>query len=286
MTADQPQNRFFSQLQQLQQERGSQLCIGLDPDPARFPAHLPKDSSGILAFNQAIVDATHDLVCCYKPQFAYFASEGAEGALEDTISYIKSKGLPVLLDAKRGDIGSTAARYAKELFERYAADAVTVNPYLGLDSLQPYLDYSDRGVFILCRTSNPGGADLQHLLVTRRGPSRWLPWLGAGRPLYERVAELAATTWNAAGNVGLVVGATQPAELRRIRKICPRMTLLVPGVGAQGADVQAMVDAGQGGGLLVPSSRAILYAGAGEDFADQARRVALATRDQIQRYNG
>ena len=184
-------------------------------------------------------------------------------------------GIPVLLDAKRGDIGSTAEMYARELFERYGADAATVNPYLGGDSLKPYLDHADKGIFVLCRTSNPGGSDLQHLR------------LESGEMLYEYVARQASDTWNSNGNVGLVVGATRPEELRSIRAICGNMTLLLPGVGAQGADIKAMLDAGQGGGMLVSSSRAILYAddGEGEDFAARARAAALSTRDQINRFS-
>ena len=177
--------------------------------------------------------------------------------------------VPVLMDAKRGDIGSTAEHYAREAFERYGADAITVNPYMGYDSLAPYLEYRDKGVFILCRTSNPGGADIQNLL------------LESGQRLYEHVAEQAATQWNKYGNMGLVTGATQPAELARIREITGDMPFLVPGVGAQGGDVAALMAAGQGGSLIINSSRAVLYASSAEDFAEAARATAIATRDEI-----
>lgn len=252
---------------------GSRLCIGLDPDLSRIPEVCKQSSQPIFEFNKAIIDATIDLAACYKPQIAHYASEAAEDELLATIEYVKNLDVPVLLDAKRGDVGSTAEMYARELFERYAADATTVNPYLGKDSMDPYLDYADRGVFILCRTSNPGGSDLQNLV------------LEGGETLYEYVAKQARDHWNANNNVGLVVGATRPEELRQIREICGDMTFLLPGVGAQGADVKEMVGAGQGGGMLVSSSRAILFAGKGEDFAEKAREVALETRDDVNRYS-
>ena len=266
-------SNFFEQIAARQRTVRSRLCIGIDPDPARIPAICGRGEGAIFTFSKAIVDATGDLASCYKPQIAYFAAQSAEDELLETIRYIRAKGIPVLLDAKRGDIGSTAEMYARELFERYEADAVTVNPYLGFDSMTPYLDYEDRGVFILCRTSNPGGADLQHLRLEN------------GRYLYEHLAETAATTWNENGNVGLVVGATRPDELRNIRSICGEMTFLLPGVGAQGADIGEMMGAGQGGGMLISSSRAILYAGDDDDFADKSRQVALATRNEINQYS-
>ena len=266
---DMAKNRFYARVQELQQERDSLLCVGLDPDVSRFPASLPKTAEGILPFCKATIDATQDLVCCYKPQFAHFASQGAEAALAAVIKYAQGKGVPVLLDAKRGDVASTARQYATEIFDRYNADAVTVSPYLGQDALQPFLEQADKGVFILCRTSNKGGADLQHLPLAN------------GRLLYEQVAELAATQWNGNGNVGLVVGATRPEELARIRTLCPDLPLLLPGVGAQGADVAAMLQAGQGGPMIVSSSRAILHAGQGQDFADQARQAALSLLAQL-----
>jgi orotidine-5'-phosphate decarboxylase len=255
----------------------SLLCVGLDPDPARFPRHLAGAPDAILRFCTAIVDATADLACAFKPQVAYFAAHRAEDQLEALIAHVHARhpGVPVVLDAKRGDIGSTAEQYAREAFERYRADAVTVNPYMGFDSIEPWLGHAGRGVILLCRTSNPGGADLQALDV------------GGGERLYERVARLAAGPWNRGGELGLVVGATVPAELARVRALAPGLPLLVPGVGAQGGDVAATVAAGRsadGRGMMINSSRAILYAGDGEDFATVARRVALSTRDEINRF--
>jgi orotidine-5'-phosphate decarboxylase len=251
----------------------SLLCVGLDPDPARIPAGL-----SIGDFCRAIVDATADLACAFKPQIAYFAALGAERALEELCAYIRATcpAIPIVLDAKRGDIGATATQYAREAFDRYGADAVTVNPYMGFDSVEPYLEWSERGVIVLCRTSNPGGSDLQFLDV-------------GGRPLYQHVARLVAQQWNRTGQCALVVGATFPDELRAVRALVGDMPLLVPGVGAQGGDVQATVEAGRtaaGTGMMINSSRAILYAApqAGEDFAAAARRVAAATRVDINRF--
>lgn len=264
---------FFERIAERQKSLKTRLCIGLDPDITRIPDTCKKSGRPIFEFNRAIIDATQDLASCYKPQIAHYASEAAEDQLLETIDYIQSKNIPVLLDAKRGDVGSTAEMYARELFERYGADAVTVNPYLGKDSMEPYLDYADRGVFVLCRTSNPGGSDLQNLV------------LDSGETLYEHVARTARDEWNSNHNVGLVVGATRPEELHRIRNICGEMTFLLPGVGAQGADIGEMMGAGQGGGMLISSSRAILYAGSGEDFAMQARNVAKSTCDEINQYS-
>lgn len=252
------------------------LCVGLDPDPVRFPASLRDRNDAIFAFCRAIVDATAEFACAFKPQIAYFASRRAEDQLESLLAHIRSAHpqVPVILDAKRGDIGSTAEHYAREAFERYGADAVTLSPYMGLDSIEPFLEYADRGIFLLCRTSNPGGNDLQMLDV-------------GGVRLYEHVARLAATKWNANGQLGLVVGATYPNELARVRAAAGDLPLLVPGIGAQGGDVQAAICAGQtarGDGLAINSSRAILYAGQGEDFAEAARVAARRTRDEINRY--
>jgi orotidine-5'-phosphate decarboxylase len=254
----------------------SLVCVGLDPDMSRFPKSFARQDEPILAFNKAIIDATHDLVCAYKPQVAHYAAEGAEAELEGTIAYIKTTypDVPIILDAKRGDIGSTAEMYAAEVFERYAADAVTVNPYLGTDSLQPFLQYKDRGVIVLCRTSNDSASELQDLKVD-------------GVPLYEKVATIATQKWNAHGNCLLVVGATWPEQLARIRQIVGDMPLLVPGVGAQGGDVEKLVRAGQtqaGTGLIINSSRAVLYASDGPDFAQAARRETTRLRDEINRY--
>ena len=262
-------------------QNDSLLCVGLDPDPAKFPAHLKNQPDAIFEFCRSIVDATADLVCCFKPQIAYFAAHAAEDQLKSLIAHIHAEhpDIPVILDAKRGDIGSTAEQYAREIFERYGADAITANPYMGQDSVEPYLAYADKGVILLCRTSNPGGSDLQFLEV------------GGGKKLYEHVAELIATRWNTNGQCGLVVGATFPQELARVRELVGDMPLLVPGVGAQGGDVEATVQAGrtrssdtQGSGLMINSSRAILYAGKGEDYAEAARRAASDTRELINRY--
>ena len=251
------------------------LCVGLDPDPARFPEHLRRRDDSIFEFCTSIVDATADFVCAFKPQIAYFASTGTEDALQRLIAYIRAAhpAIPVILDAKRGDMASTAQHYAREVFERYNAHAVTVSPYLGFDSIEPYLAYADRGVFLLCRTSNAGGDDLQMLKVE-------------GERLYERVARL-AVEWNRGGQLGLVVGATYPRELARARELAGEMPLLVPGIGAQGGDVQASVKAGQtpdGTGMVVNSSRAIIYASGHDDFAAAASRAAQKARDEINRY--
>jgi orotidine-5'-phosphate decarboxylase len=258
-------------------KNNSLLCVGLDPDPARFPPYLAGRSDAIFQFCAAIADATADLVCAFKPQIAYFAAHRAEDQLEALIAHIPDKhpGVPVILDAKRGDIGSTAEQYAIEAFERYQADAVTVNPYMGRDSVEPWLAYQNKGVILLCRTSNPGGSDLQFQKV------------GAGNTsLYEHVARLVATEWNSNGQCALVVGATFPDEIRRVRAIVGDMPLLVPGIGAQGGDIDATVAAGQtrmGSGLMINSSRAILYAGKDETFAAAARWIAKETRDAINR---
>lgn len=258
----------------------SLLCVGLDPDPARFPEHLEARPDAIFEFCKNIVDASADLVCCFKPQIAYFAARGAEDQLETLIAHIHTRhpGIPVILDAKRGDIGATATQYAVEAFERYRADAVTINPYMGRDSVEPFLAYRNKGVILLCRTSNPGGSDLQFLDVgTPERPEK----------LYERVARLVADDWNATGQCGLVVGATFPEEIARVRQIVGNMPLLVPGIGAQGGDIEATMKAGRtatGTGLMINSSRAILYAGKGKDYAQAARAAALATRDAINQY--
>jgi len=264
---------FVQQLERAWEKNDSLVCVGLDPEIERFPAHIRATPSPIFQFNRSIIDATADLVCAYKPQFAHYAAYEAEDQLERTIEYIHRvhPGVPVILDAKRGDIGNTAERYAIEAFERYGADAVTVNPYLGGDSLEPFLRHGERGVIILCRTSNPGAVDLQDLPV-------------GGRPLYQVVAELAARRWNSRGNCLLVVGATYPRELAEVRSIVGDMPLLVPGIGAQGGDVEQAVANGctrSGTGLIVSSARAILYASAGEDFAQAARAATASLREKI-----
>jgi orotidine-5'-phosphate decarboxylase len=264
---------FIEQLQRGWDGNDSLVCVGLDPEIERFPPHIAESASPIFQFNKAIIDATADLVCAYKPQFAHYAAYEAEDQLERTIDYIHRSypGTPVILDSKRGDVGNTAERYAIEAFERYHADAVTVNPYLGGDSLEPFLKYEDRGVIILCRTSNPGAVDLQDLEVNNRR-------------LFHIVADLAARRWNSRGNCLLVVGATYPRELAEVREIVGNMPLLVPGVGAQGGDVAQAVQNGQtaaGAGLIISSSRGILYASSGENFASAARDATQKLRDLI-----
>ncbi|AMO23339.1 orotidine-5'-phosphate decarboxylase [Ramlibacter solisilvae] len=268
---------FMQMLQAAQQRNGSMLCVGLDPDPARFPAALKGDPSRIFDFCARIVDATADLVIAFKPQIAYFAAHGAELQLDRLMRHMRSAAphVPVILDAKRGDIGSTAEQYAKEAFERYGADAVTLSPFMGFDSVQPYLKYEGKGAFLLCRTSNPGGDDLQNQRLAGVD----------GQPLlYEHIARLAQGPWNLNGQLGLVVGATYPAEIERVRQLAPTLPLLIPGVGAQGGDAAATVKAGwrTDAPIVVNSSRAILYASAGDDFADAARREAQRTREQLQ----
>ena len=267
---------FIETLQAAWQKNDSLLCVGLDPDPAKFPAHLAGRSDAIFEFCRAIVDATADLVCAFKPQIAYFAANRAEDQLQALVAHIHAThpGIPVIVDAKRGDIGSTAEQYAIEVFERYRGDAITANPYMGRDSVEPYLAYRDKGVFLLCRTSNPGGSDLQFLDVV-------------GKKLYEHVAEIIARDWNAGGQCGLVVGATYPDEIARVRRLVGDMPLLVPGIGAQGGDVEATLQAGRtaaGTGMVINNSRAILYAGKGEDFAQASRQAAMASRELINRF--
>lgn len=273
---------FLTTLTQRWTHAQTLLCVGLDPDPSRFPAHLRGRDDALFEFCRQIVDATADLVCAFKPQIAYFAAQRAEDELESLITHIHRQhpGVPVILDAKRGDIGATSEQYAREAFERYAADAVTVQPYQGLDAIDPYCAYPDRGVFVLCRTSNSGADALQMLTVGAHGEH-------PQEHLYERVARLAASQWNRSGQLGLVAGATYPTELARVRALVGDMPLLVPGIGAQGGDIQATVQAGQtrnGAGMVINSSRAILYAGSGEDFAQAARTAAQTTREQINRF--
>lgn len=273
---------FLEKLAAAERANQSMLCVGLDPEPTKFPLHLRGDAARIYDFCAAIVDATADLVLAFKPQIAYFAAHGAEAQLERLMEHMRRTApqVPIILDAKRGDIGSTAEQYAKEAFERYGADAVTLSPFMGFDSVQPYLKYHGKGAFLLCRTSNPGGDDFQpqHL--------RDVP----GQPrLYEHIASLAQGPWNLNGQLGLVVGATYPAEIERVRALAPTLPLLIPGVGAQGGDAAATVRAGwrgdasgSTGAIVVNSSRAVLYASAQSDFADAARREAQRTRDSLQ----
>jgi orotidine-5'-phosphate decarboxylase len=270
-------NTFNQQLQSAWASQGSMLCVGFDPDPRRLPQSLQGKPESIFEFCRDIADATADLVCAFKPQFAYFASQRAEAQLEKLIKHLKDSypHIPVILDSKRGDIGSTADHYAMEVFERYGADAVTVSPYMGFDTIEPYLKHTGKGVIVLCRTSNPGGSDLQFLNVAPDG-----------QPLYLHVAKLAAQQWNSSGQIGLVVGATFPEEIAKVRAIVGDMPLLIPGIGAQGGDIDATVKAGAiankpGTGMIINSSRAILYASSGSDFAQAARTAALNTRDAL-----
>jgi orotidine-5'-phosphate decarboxylase len=269
---------FLQKLELSCKDNNSLVCVGLDPDRALIPEHLSKDADVIFSFNKAIIDATADLVCAYKPQFAYYAGQNALGSLRKTLTYLRDKypNIPVILDAKRGDIGSTAVMYAKEAFDHYKADAVTVNPYMGTDTLKPFLDDKEKGVIVLCRTSNPGSVDFQDLRIE-----------GDGRRFFEIVAEKAVTKWNYNGNVCLVAGATFPDDLGVIRKIVGDMPLLVPGVGAQGGDVEAVLKHGldsRGAGMIINSSRGILYASRGTDFAAGAREATTLLRDQINRF--
>ena len=269
-------NTFNQQLQSAWASQGSMLCVGFDPDPKRLPASFQGKPEGIFEFCREIADATADLVCSFKPQFAYFASQRAEAQLEKLIGHLKDRypHIPVILDSKRGDIGSTADHYALEAFERYGADAVTVNPYMGFDTIEPYLKHAGKGVIVLCRTSNPGGSDLQFLNVN------------SGEPLYLHVAKLASQKWNGSGQISLVVGATFPEEIAKVRAIVGDMPLLIPGIGAQGGDIDATIKAGRilntpGTGMIINSSRAILYASTGNDFAQAARDIAQSTRDAL-----
>lgn len=252
----------------------SMLCVGLDPFADRLPACVAQKEDAYFAFCRAIVDATAPWACAFKPQIACFAAAGQEAALTRVIAYIHEKhpGIAVILDAKRGDIGSTAKKYAQEAFVRYGADAVTVSPYMGFDTIEPYTEYEGRGVIVLCRTSNPGGADIEELKLAN------------GQCVYEHVAELAETKWNACGEMGLVVGATHPEEIARVRAIAPSLPLLVPGIGAQGGNVELSVKAGldaHGWGMIINSSRAILYAGSDENFAQAAAAKAKETCEAI-----
>ena len=273
-----PASGFVAQLLAAEARHASMLCVGLDPEPARFPAPWTGDAARIFDFCAAIVDATKDLVIAFKPQFAYFAAHRAEAQLERLIEHIRTvaPGVPVILDAKRGDIGSTAEQYAREAFERYRADAVTLSPFMGFDSIEPYLAYPGKGAILLCRTSNPGGDDLQALR------------LQDGERVFERIARLASGPWNRGGQLGLVVGATYPAEVARVRELAPTLPLLIPGIGAQGGDAEATVRAGWRGDatatrapIIVSSSRAILYAGRDAGFSAAARAAALAARGQL-----
>jgi orotidine-5'-phosphate decarboxylase len=277
---------FIDKLHAAERAHQSLLCVGLDPDPAKLPGAWRGQPDRIFDFCARIVDATADLVIAFKPQIAYFAAHRAEAQLERLMDHMRAHApaVPIILDAKRGDIGSTAEQYAIEAFERYGADAVTLSPFMGFDSVQPYLKHHDKGAFLLCRTSNPGGDDLQNQRLASV----------AGQPkMYEHIAGLAQGPWNFNGQLGLVVGATYPEEIERVRELAPTLPLLIPGVGAQGGDAIATVKAGlrqkntatgseTTGPIIVSSSRAILYASKGQDFAAAARKVAMQTRETLQ----
>ncbi len=267
---------FIEQLNNIWEKNNSLVCVGLDPDLNKLPECVKNSQAAIFDFNRAIIDATADLVCAYKPQAAYYAGQNADNQLAMTIDYIKNNypEIPVILDVKRGDIGSTAEMYAKEAFERYRADAVTVNPYMGIDTLKPFLDWKDKGVIILCRTSNPSSGEIQELVANEM-------------TVYQHVAQYANSSWNYNNNVLLVIGATFPAELGEVRAICPDMPFLVPGIGAQGGDVEQVIANGatvNGTGLIINSSRGIIYAGQDEKYAAAARQATLNLRNQINQY--
>jgi orotidine-5'-phosphate decarboxylase len=262
---------FFDRLRARIERVDSVVSVGLDPDPTRIPDHLREYDLPRWAFNRRIIDATHEHAACYKPNAAFYEDGDGWRALRETIAYAHGKDVPVLLDAKRADIGNTSRQYASLLDD---ADAITVNPYLGRDSLEPFLSRADKGVFVLCRTSNPGGGDLQDLE------------LASGERVYERVAAL-AELWNANDNVGLVVGATTPDELESVREGVPELPFLVPGVGAQGGDAEAAVEHGLADGVgLVNSSRGIIFAGEdrGEAFAGAAGEAAKRLRKRLNQY--
>jgi orotidine-5'-phosphate decarboxylase len=256
---------FAETLARAHRESGGLLCVGLDPDPDKLPKDLASASDPLFEFGRRVVDATHEVTAAYKPQIAFYSALGAESALVATIAYIRAKAPQalVILDAKRGDIGNTATAYAREAFERYNADAVTINPYMGEDAVRPFLARPDRGAILLCRTSNPGAKDFQDLDV-------------GGLPLYRRIAERAASAWNSHGNLMLVVGATYPREMAELRRAHPELTFLVPGIGAQGGDLEAILAAGlndAGAGLLISASRSIIYAGGPEAIRVAAREL-------------
>ncbi len=264
---------FFQQIDEAVRKNNSLLCVGLDPDPRLLPPGV-----SVLDFNKAIIDATADLACSFKPNLAFYEAEGAKGweILKQTVEYIP-KEIPVIADAKRGDIGNTSRAYAAAIFDELGFGAVTVSPYLGFDSIEPFLSYTEKGIFILCRTSNKGAADFQSLKVELGGEQM---------PLYQAVAKK-SSGWNKAGNIGLVVGATYPDELKTLRLACPEMPFLIPGAGAQGGDIKQVVSYGMDkrkAGIIINSSRQILYASRDKDFAQAACNAAQKMRDEINLY--
>lgn len=272
--------RNFFNLLQSRWARGTAVCVGLDADYKKIPAHLKSGNAheAILAFNKAIIDATADYVCAFKPQSAYYEELGVDGlaALHDTVLYVRERypDIPLILDAKRADIGSTNGAYVRAAFDLGGFDAITLHPYLGKEALKPFLDQKDKGCIILCRTSNPGAGEFQDLLVD-------------GEPIYLHVARHVATEWNGNNNCTVVVGATYPGELAKVRAIVGDMPILIPGIGAQGGDIEKTVKAGKnssGRGMIINSSRGIIFASSGEDFAQRARQEAVKLRDEIQSY--
>jgi orotidine-5'-phosphate decarboxylase len=263
-------NNFYTKLAKAHEENNSLLCIGLDPDPKHMP--IPD----IAEFNRLIIEATSDLVCCYKPNLAFYEALGMQGlkALEKTLEFIPSF-IPIIGDAKRGDVASTSRAYADAMFKQWGFDATTVNPYLGRDGIDPFIDYSDKGILVLCRTSNPGASEFQDLQVS---------YQDGYIPLYEKVA-LSAKDWNRNGNIGLVVGATYPEELSKIRSICEDMFILAPGVGSQGGDLESTIQLGikkDGLGIAINVSRSLLYASNNSSgFQAASRAVATELRDRI-----
>lgn len=287
---------FNDKLNTIASKNNSLVCVGLDSDLEKIPKHLLEDEDAQFEFNKAIIDATHDLVCAYKPNSAFYESQGIEGIrqLKLTIDYLKKNysGIPVIFDGKRGDIGSTNEGYVKFIFDWLGADAVTLHPYPGKEALKPFLDRADKGMFIWCRTSNPGAGEFQDLLLSKPGlPSEALAKGGAGeksvKPLYQIVAEHVIKDWNYNGNCGLVVGATYPGELEIVRHIVGEMPILIPGVGAQGADVEKTIKAGvdkRGQNAIINSSRGIIFASGGLDFADEAREETIKLRGEINKH--
>jgi len=270
---------FEDKLLDASRRRSTLVCVGLDIDARRMPAHLGSEPKQLLAFNRAIIEATSDLVCAYKPNLAFYEALGLEGwaLLRATLAAIPQD-IPVIADAKREDVGNTAAAYAQAVFDGFGFDAVTVSPYLGQDAVMPFLEWKDKGILVLCKTSNPGSAEFQDLLVQPQDGSE-------PRPLYEVVASR-VLAWNRHGNCGLVVGATYPAQLQRIRQMAPEMPLLIPGIGAQAGDLESTVRNGvDSNGLraIINSARGVIYASSGRDFTGAARQATRELRDAINR---
>ncbi len=271
---------FYDKLTNISKKNDSLLCVGLDSDINKIPQAVKNDPFPQFAFNKAIVDATHDLVCAYKPNSAYYEAFGSEGirALKMTCDYIREMHpeIIIILDAKRGDIGNTNTGYVAYAYDYLGVDAITLHPFLGKEALAPFLERKDKGCFILCRTSNPGAGEFQDMVVS-------------GKPLYQQVAEHVVKEWNSYNNCGLVVGATYPTELAIIRKNVGSIPLLIPGVGAQGGDVEKTVKAGvdkDGGNAIINSGRSILFASGKSDFAQAARKETLKLKDTINVFRG